>query len=342
MGVLPILVRRSGRRKIRNVVCQKWKREAYVIVGWQYGGIAISILIVLVTFPVSGHFELDILDVGQGDGIFLRTEEEHTIFVDGGSTSEKQVGTYRVLPFLKYKGVRQIDFWLVSHTDEDHISGLREALKAGYEIERLVFSEYIVRDEAYEELCDLAEENGTQILYVTAGDTLHLGNARIHVLYPKAESNMSFVARGNNAAFTVRQNSALDKNSTSLVFLYEEEGFLALFTGDIGSEQEQEVLDAVESLVAQKVISDVEVDVYKVAHHGSKYSNSEEFLRVLMPEISVISCAERNRYGHPHAETLERLDEVGCKVFRTDRIGQIRITMDKDGNIWGVESVKRE
>lgn len=282
-----------------------------------YLAIAVTVLL----FPASRHLELDILDVGQGDGAFLRTGEGYTVFVDGGSTNIKQVGTYRILPFLKYKGARQIDFWFVSHTDEDHISGLREILEAGYKVKHLVFAENIIQDETYEKLQSLAEANNTQIVHVSAKDMLHLGEARIHVLYPGAEE-------------------VTDKNAASLVVLYEENNFSVLFTGDIGSEQEMEVLLSLEDLVRQGKIRGMEIDVYKAAHHGSKYSNSAELLNALRPEIATVSCAKKNSYGHPGEETLQRLGEVDCRVLRTDQVGEIRITMDKEGNIWGVESMK--
>ncbi len=273
-------------------------------------GIAVGILLVLLTAPVSRGFKLAILDVGQGDGTFLRTEDGAAVFVDGGSTNIKQVGTYRILPFLKYNGTSSVDFWVVSHTDEDHISGLREILEAGYKVSYLIFADGIVQDEAYEELRNLAEANGTQIVSATAGDTLHLGGAKLHVLAPVV---------GN----------ATDKNAYSLVFLYEEGDFTALFTGDIGSGQERDVLSAMEKLAAQGEIQGTEIDVYKAAHHGSKYSNSAEFLQALRPEIAAVSCAEKNRYGHPGEEAVAHMEEAGSRIFYTMESGQI--TVERNG-----------
>lgn len=291
----------------------RWRRYSEMVL-W---GFAVSSLLIILTFPKSRNLELDILDVGQGDGAFLRTKEGYTVFVDGGSTNIKQVGTYRILPFLKYKGARRIDFWIVSHTDEDHISGLRELLEAGYEVSYLVFAEGIVQDETYEELRNLAEANGTQIVYVTAQDTLHLGAAKIYVLYPKAEN----------------ETAVADKNAFSLVVLYEEEDFSAIFTGDIGSGQEGDVLSAMENLVAQGNIPNCEIDVYKAAHHGSKYSNSAELLNTLRPEITTISCAKRNSYGHPGEEAVAHMEEAGSKVFYTMESGQITVRIEGEEGV---------
>lgn len=296
-----------------------------------WAAVILAMAVTILFFPVSRHLELDVLDVGQGDGAFLRTEKGYTVFVDGGSTNVKQVGTYRILPFLKYKGARQIDFWFVSHTDEDHISGLCEILEAGYAVKTLVFAEGIVQDEAYEELQSLAEENGTQIIYVTAGDTLHLGEAKIHVLYPVTENVTDNIVRGNVVQFSEKETSVPDKNASSLVVLYEEKDFSAIFTGDIGSEQERGILWEMENLETQGKVQSMEIDVYKAAHHGSKYSNSAELLYTLRPEISTISCAKRNSYGHPGAEAVAHMEEVGSKIYYTMDSGQITVKLEEDG-----------
>lgn len=263
-------------------------------------GAAAALLLALLLWRGGGGTELDILDVGQGDGIFLRTGSGETAFVDGGSTGVGKVGTYRILPFLKYQGVRQVDYWFVTHTDEDHISGLRELLAAGYPIRNLVFSENAAEeaDAAFEELAALAEENGSEICLVSACDILHLNAARIRVLSP------------------LREAAYPDKNAASLVLRYEEDGFSGIFTGDVGSAEEK--LLAETGALAP-------VTVYKAAHHGSKYSNSEAFLQALSPEISVISCAERNGYGHPGEEAVQNMERAGSRVFYTMRGGQIKI-----------------
>lgn len=297
----------------------RWHRCSDIVIWW----LSVSILLTILILPASESLELDILDVGQGDGAFLRTEEGYTVFVDGGSTNTKQVGTYRILPFLKYKGARQIDFWFVSHTDEDHISGLREILEEGYKVKVLVFAEGIVEDEIYEELRSLAEENGTQIIYVTAGDTLHLGKAMIHVLYPAERDDMTSM---------MQESITVDKNASSLVFLYEEGAFSAMFTGDIGSEKERDILWTMQDLEAQGKVQSMEIDVYKAAHHGSKYSNSLELLNALRPEIATISCAKKNSYGHPGAEAVAHMEAAGSKVYYTMNSGQITVKIE-DGVI---------
>lgn len=242
--------------------------------------------------------EVDILDVGQGDGSYVCTVNGTTMFIDGGSLDVPDVGDNRILPFLKYKGVKGIDYWFVSHTDQDHISGLTEVLESGYPVRHLVFAAAVRENEKTVELAGVAQEAGTKVVYMQAGDVLVAGSARLRCLYPTAGEQRE------------------DINELSLVLRLEEDGSSCLFTGDISSEVEKELL-------ASGAIE--EVDFLKAAHHGSKYSNSYEFLQALQPKIVSISCGENNRYGHPGEETLERLNQVDSKILRTDQNGEIRI-----------------
>ena len=285
--------------------------------------------------------------MGQGDGTFLRTKENAAVFVDGGSSNVKSVGTYRMLPFLKAKGVRKIDYWLVSHGDFDHISGLLEVLESGYPVKHLVVSEWAFLNEAETEnmqkLLALADQTGTPVLTAAAGDLLWMEETRISFLWPQRESGGS-----------------LDTNDNSLVFLYEDEDFRGLFAGDISSETEKalvktyveydskitgseehwgqmaqgagEVCTEQAGTVAeyQKYRKNLlDVDFYKVNHHGSKYSSCEEWLAALSPKVATISCSRKNSYGHPHEETLERLQEVETIVYRTDEVGAITIRLER-------------
>lgn len=318
-----------------------------------------ALLLCILCIPAKGGFELDVLDVGQGDGCFLRTAEGYTVFVDGGSSNVGKVGTYRILPFLKYNGVRQIDCWIVSHTDEDHISGLKEILAEGYPVGRLVLASGIVRDEAWEELVSLAAEADTEVVYMDGGDVLHLGEAALTALYPvggdKADGwSKAETAAGNEAIDRSAESMTgaagtsgeVDKNAMSLVIWYEDDKFTGIFTGDIGSAQEQEMIKRLreaENIAGEADESGEEdgtdkadaadchkVDFYKAAHHGSRYSNSEEFLQMLAPRVSVVSCSATNRYGHPAGEAVMHMEEAGSAVFYTMEAGQITITVENE------------
>lgn len=318
-------------------LCRKFKDRNLVRVV----GFAILLLIFLV--PGKKSFEVDVLDVGQGDGIYICTDNKTSVFIDGGSSNVSKVGEYRILPFLKCKGIRRVDYWFVSHSDEDHISGLREVLEEGYEVSYLVVAEAameelaeneIVEDRLEErettkewleesgkgegeneeseggkggfaELLRIAKENGTEIVCIKAGDRFEFGEESFTCLYPTATEQ------------------AADSNDLSLVMLYEGNAMKGIFAGDISSTVEQKLMNEYDEQV-------LDVDFYKVSHHGSKFSSSEEFLRVLSPEISVISCSSTNSYGHPHQETLERLREVGCDIYVTMYGGQITVGAGKE------------
>ena len=180
----------------------------------------------------------------------------------------------------------------------------------------MVFSEKIVRDENYESLLNLAEINHTKVVYMEYLDVLHLGGASFTCLFPTKD----FVSD--------------DKNAASLVLYYEQEDFSGMFTGDISAEEEQLLLNELEMFydrednLSQVIAS--ELDFYKVAHHGSKYSNSAMFLETLKPKLSIVSCGVNNRYGHPHEETLERLDKVRSEAVSTAEYGQITIKVNAD------------
>lgn len=269
---------------------------------WHMAGkFGCGLLLLLILFvPAKRGFELDVLDVGQGDACYMQTERGDSLFVDGGSSDVRHVGEYRILPFLKAKGVRGIDYWFVSHTDSDHISGLKELLQTGYPVKNLVFSEEIEHDDAYLELAELAGAQGAALVYLEAGDCLRLGNAEITALSPAA--------------------SDTDKNAASLVFTYEENGFSGIFTGDIGTQEEQELLASGRM---------EQVDFYKAAHHGSKKSNSGEYLQCLKPVISTVSCGAHNRYGHPGQEALANMEAAGSAVLCTMDTGEITIRIEK-------------
>ncbi len=271
------------------------------------GGGAVLLFLFLARTP-EREFELDVLDVGQGDGIYLCTEDGVSLFIDGGSSSEKEVGRNCILPFLKSRGISHISYWFVSHADQDHISGLKEVLESGYPVDALVIAgterdagSGTIDDEAMLALVQLAESRGTQILTMKAGESLAWERSEIRCLFP-----------GEECAFS-------DRNDRSLVLLYQDAQFRGIFTGDISAEAEK-------LLAESGLLRDV--DFYKAAHHGSDGSNSEVFLQALQPKIAAVSCGADNSYGHPGEEAVRRMEEAGARIFLTMRLGQICVTRD--------------
>ncbi len=242
---------------------------------------------------------VDFLDVGQGDGIFINDASDHSLMIDGGSTSEKRVGEYVILPFLKYNGVRDIDYWILTHADEDHISGLKDVIEDGYRIQNILISKASKDDEGFSELIRQSKECGINIVYVQAGDSLALDGGKMICLSPKATYKTD------------------DRNELSQVWgWFGDDGMDYLFTGDVGADTEK-------TLIKEYKLDGI--DILTVAHHGSKYSSPDEYIEEISPKISIISCAQKNKYGHPHKETLDRLEQAGSYVLKTFEEGQISI-----------------
>ncbi len=241
------------------------------------------------------------LDVSQGDGIYMETQEGMRILVDGGSSDKKSLYEQSILPFLKSRGVRKIDYAVVTHPDEDHISALRELIREGEIRVKLLLLPAISRemqDEAYLELLALADETDTVVGFLSAGDRLQMGRLAVTCLYP------------------YKGLETTDRNgySTVLEVCYGE--FSMLLTGDLDEKGES-------FLVKQLKGKEKVYDVLKIAHHGSRFSTGEEFLSKVRPEYAVISCGRRNSYGHPHQEVLQRLAEAEVKVFITPETGAV-------------------
>lgn len=239
------------------------------------------------------------LDVGQGDGIYMHTITGEDIFIDGGSSNVKQVGKYVIAPFLKYTGASDIECWIISHTDEDHVSGFIELLEDGYDIENIYLSKYVVHDDNFEKIVNLCDERKINLLFLEPGDVIDFEKEKITCLYP-----YHFGESGNDS---------------SMVMFYEAKDYDVLFTGDMGKEQELELMNT------WAWPQDGKTHILKVAHHGSKNSSDETFLEMCEPEIALISAGKNNSYGHPHPTTLEKLEKEHSVIHRTDLEGEIVI-----------------
>lgn len=259
----------------------------------------------LLVYPKNHAFEITFLSVGQGAGTYISTGDDTTYFIDGGSTSTSGVGEYRILPFLKSKGVSSVDYWFVTHADTDHVSGLEECMESGYEIAHLVVAEYAVEDDNYVELLALAEAYDIEVIHMKPGDKIQSEKSCITCYYPWEIATDD----ANEASFVLQLEVSVG-----------EEEVRALFTGDISAETE--------ALILEKKVLD-EVDIYAAAHHGSNYSNSEALLSEINPEIIVVSCGKNNIYGHPGEKAVKRMENSGADIYYTMDIGQVTIQYDE-------------
>ena len=270
--------------------------------------VPIALILLFLRIPVSG-LEVTMIDVGQGDSIFIEARDGFTCLVDGGSTSVKAVGTYRIAPFLKYKGVKNLDYCFLSHMDEDHTNGIQELIEESIEfgtvkIQNLVLPHLNQEDEAYKDMITMAKQAGIRVVYMEQGQQIKTKQIRLKCLHP-------------SYGFETR-----DRNSSSLVLELSYESFCMLLTGDVDEIGEK-------SILSSRGILKKQYDVLKVAHHGSKGSTCKEWLEKTKPRAAMISCGKKNRYGHPHTELLERLKESNMKVWRTDEGGALTIKVGK-------------
>ncbi len=268
------------------------------------------VLVFLLTFHFDRRLTLTFLDVGQGDGCLITFPNQVTCLIDGGSSSAGQVGEYRILPAVKSYGIGTLDYVILTHMDSDHISGIKEILEMMAKGEtslriKTVLLPYLSQgNEKYEEMISLAEKADCRVLIVREDDRIGIGRAELHFLNPDP---------------LLDHGGEIDENGQCIVTALHYQDFDALLTGDVHGEGEEQVLDKLKQ-------SQVHYEVLKVAHHGSRLSTSAEFLDEVRPNAGIISVGVNNSYGHPGAELLERLNEVGCMVYRTDRDGAIIVS----------------
>ena len=252
-------------------------------------------------------------NVGQGDGLCLMTHGGNgssCILIDGGSSSRQGIGKYIEIPFLKYHGISQVDCCVITHDDLDHCSGLTELLGQHGEPDGIRIGSVALpsvkeerKGKLYLQIEDTARKKGIPVRYLYRGMTLVSGDLSLECIHP-----------GQYADYE-------DANAYSTVLLVRCRDFSALLTGDLEGAGEQDLLD----YLGQRRI---DVDVLKVAHHGSAGGTSQTFLSKVGARTALISCGPDNPYGHPSPETLSRLMKAGMKIYDTRRTGQIGILTD--------------
>ena len=299
-----------GKRKHRE---QNRKSLTMYLPGFKFLWIACGIALLMLPRTPS-QMTVTMLDVGQGDCFFIQTPEGTNLLIDCGSTDESEVGTYVLLPFLKSRGVRQIDAVVISHMDADHMNGIVELLEEGADgaagsirVDALFFGCNVITGGNYEEVFSLVQELEIDCYSLKAGDNLAWGELTLRVLSP--QEDLSYA----------------DRNDGSLVLSLSYGKFDALFTGDISEEVEESVLETLQEYNLGTY------DLLKVAHHGSRTASSTEFLETVCPTVAFISCGKDNSYGHPHAELLERLQAVTDTIYVTSQVGET--ILKTDGNL---------
>ncbi|MDO4477865.1 MAG: ComEC/Rec2 family competence protein [Lachnospiraceae bacterium] len=300
------------------------------------------------TLGIGKTLSVTCLDVGQGDGLFITMPAGETILMDGGSSSVKKVGEKRLVPFLKSRGVRHLDYLIVSHFDEDHVNGIEELLAAmedgdlGMTIGALIVPRS-AETSALQSLSRAAEPANSQLMTQTTANAVAqiqpqsatlsdlpalIQTARaldIPILVAGQGDALSFSGGGTLSFLTpVPHKIYTSDNEGCLTALLTYEDFDCLLTGDCEGEGESDLLKGLSAAPFSKRT----IEVLKVAHHGSKYATTAHFLENVMPAVALISAGERNRYRHPHQEVLDRLTAVRTTLFLTKDSGALTILTD--------------
>ena len=252
----------------------------------------------------AGELEVTFFDVGHGDAIFIEIPSSgggvYQILIDGGPDDTILEKLGQEMPFWD----RTINLIILTHPSTDHLNGLLMVLER-YKVNQILWTGIKVRGSKYREWLELIAKENAEIFIAQAGQRIKLGeNVYLDILNP-IENLKGQEIKGGRAI-----------NNTSIVarLVYGEDSFL--FTGDIEKQAEKELLE-------REVFLDS--DVLKVAHQGSRTSNSKEFIEAVSPEIAVIQVGKDNPFGHPHPEVLQTLEQFGAKILRTDIHGDIKI-----------------
>ena len=226
------------------------------------------------------------LDVGQAESILIKSNDEYML-IDAGNTND---GT-KIVKYLKYLGIDEFKYIFGTHAHEDHIGGMDEIIKS-FKVNNFYMPSDTTTTETYLSLLNALEKKKVAYRTPKIGTRLELGKAFVDILSIKSKQN--------------------DLNDTSIVLKLTYNNISFLFTGDITQNVEKELVN-----------KDIKSTVLKVAHHGSKYSNSAAFLNKVKPEYSIIMCGVNNEYYHPHKVVLDKLEKLNSKIYRTDLNGTI-------------------
>jgi len=249
-------------------------------------------------FSLDGNLKVVFFDVGQGDSIFIETPQGHQILIDGGPGQKVLTKLSKVMPFWD----KSIDLVVLTHPDYDHLSGLVSALQR-YQVDNIIWNGQESASKTFTDWQEAVLRGSAREFIGQRGLVIKAGKARFVTLWPDESSVNQLQGGSNDGSIVLLLNYGLNK---------------FLFTGDITSKSEK-------ALVSRDIAL-LKADVLKVAHHGSKYSTSKEFLAAVSPQAAIISCGVNNFYGHPHEEVLSNLWESAIKVLRTDQKGDIIIT----------------
>ncbi len=271
----------------------------------------------------NNEFEVHYIDVGQGDSAFIRFPDKTTMLIDAGPTSSGDDVCEYLTDLFKQEKIDCIDYFVLTHQDADHVGGASDVFE-NFQINCLyrpkVYSNY--------EIQTFGNPEGYEV------STTNVYNSAIVSGYNEPNCKIRYSCAGinwGNEKYTVKflspnkDNYKNDNNAYSPIIKITYLSRSFLFTGDAESKIENEVIE--------RFPEELKADVLKVAHHGASNGSGETFLSYVKPSVAVISVGKKNSYGHPNSSTLDRLNNINCKVYMTSTYGSIAMSVDSAGNI---------
>ena len=243
-----------------------------------------------------GSFSVHYIDVGQADCALIECDGKYML-IDGGNAEDSSL----VVSYLQKQGVEELEAVVCSHAHEDHVGGLPGVL-AVFPTKAVYAPTKTYSSKVFDKFLYYTDQQGLEVTIPSPGDQFTLGDALVMILGPV--------------------KSYADPNNTSIVMMIDFHGKRFLFTGDMETEAENDMLDYWGEYFTWSA------DVLKVGHHGSDTSTSYRFLRAVMPTYGIISVGKGNSYGHPNETPLSRLEDAEVTVLRTDKLGSIIVTTD--------------
>lgn len=260
-------------------------------------------------FRAADDMEVDFLDVGQGDGILIKTPYGQNILIDGGPDGAVIKRLSEELPWWD----KRIDLMVLTHPHGDHLVGLIDVMKR-YEVKKILYTGAIHTSSDYFAWLNAVKTKKIPLVVVARPLTIRLGQeSELNIIYPRRSLAGKTINNLNNSSIVVK----LRYGATEF-----------LFTGDIESEAEEELVGFVAAGRTSRPTANLRADVLKVAHHGSGDSSGWKFLKRVMPKIAVIQVGADNEFGHPDRRVVKRLERINARVLRTDLDGTVKLTSD--------------
>lgn len=263
---------------------------------------SVAALSSLLAVPTPAQTDVHVLDVGQGLSVLVESQGHYMLY-DGGDRTKSSY----VVAYLKEQGITSLDYVIASHYDSDHLNGVVGALNA-FPARKVFSPDYTTDTRVYNSFRSVIKSKKITNKQPAVGSQYSLGDATFQVLSPSG-TDYSDV---NNYSIAIR----IEDGDTSF-----------LITGDAEADSEAEIC---------RTDLELDSDVYVMGHHGSGSSTTWELLQKVTPEYAILSCGSGNSYGHPHIESMEKLQDMEIQLLRTDKQGTIIASTDGSSITWNV------